>query len=176
MPENAIQRARVERTRLFFADRGAFVAKLRREITLHVKRARALGLGASVRLNGTSDLPWESIAPELFAAFPDVQFYDYTKSLRRAGMYADGMLPGNYHLTFSLSETNASEAWDAQRWGVSVAVVYADPAAGRAALAGNVPWVDGDAHDLRFLDPIGAIVALKAKGRAKGDRSGFVVR
>ena len=36
--------------------------------------------------------------------------------------------------------------------------------------------IDGDAHDLRFLDPEGVIVGLKAKGRAKKDTSGFVVR
>jgi hypothetical protein len=34
--------------------------------------------------------------------------------------------------------------------------------------------VDGDRHDLRFLDPQGVIVGLKAKGFARVDRSGFV--
>jgi hypothetical protein len=34
--------------------------------------------------------------------------------------------------------------------------------------------VDGDAHDARFLDPAGSIVALAAKGFAKNDTSGFV--
>jgi hypothetical protein len=43
------------------------------------------------------------------------------------------------------------------------------------ALAGRiVPVIDGDAHDARFLDPSGVIVALAAKGRAKRDTSGFV--
>jgi hypothetical protein len=36
--------------------------------------------------------------------------------------------------------------------------------------------IDGDANDLRFLDPTGVIVGLKAKGAAKKDTSGFVVR
>ena len=35
--------------------------------------------------------------------------------------------------------------------------------------------VDGDDTDIRHLDPIGAAVALYAKGKAKQDRSGFVV-
>lgn len=37
-------------------------------------------------------------------------------------------------------------------------------------------FVDGDRHDLRFLDPKGSIVCLKAKGQAKNDTSGFVIR
>jgi hypothetical protein len=32
-----------------------------------------------------------------------------------------------------------------------------------------------DEHDLRFLDPEGVIVGLTAKGRAKQDKTGFVV-
>ena len=35
--------------------------------------------------------------------------------------------------------------------------------------------VDGDEHDLRFLDPAGAVVYLKAKGPARHDRTGFVL-
>ena len=36
--------------------------------------------------------------------------------------------------------------------------------------------IDGDLHDLRFLDPRGVVVGLRAKGLAKADQSGFVVR
>ena len=37
--------------------------------------------------------------------------------------------------------------------------------------------INGDADDLRFLDPVGVIVGLKAKGpKAKKDTAGFVVR
>jgi hypothetical protein len=35
--------------------------------------------------------------------------------------------------------------------------------------------VDGDKDDLRFLDPQGVIVGLKAKGDAKHDDTGFVI-
>ncbi len=38
------------------------------------------------------------------------------------------------------------------------------------------PVINGDAHDARFLDTAGAVVGLKAKGSAKSDRSGFVIR
>jgi hypothetical protein len=36
--------------------------------------------------------------------------------------------------------------------------------------------IDGDIHDLRFLDKQGVIVGLKAKGKAFNDSTGFVVR
>jgi len=36
------------------------------------------------------------------------------------------------------------------------------------------PTVDGDKHDLRFLDPIGRFVLLFAKGGAYDDTTGFV--
>lgn len=36
--------------------------------------------------------------------------------------------------------------------------------------------IDGDAHDLRFLDPKGVVVGLKAKGAARRDTSGFMVK
>jgi hypothetical protein len=52
-----------------------------------------------------------------------------------------------------------------------------------AAVFENVPktwqgWpvVNGDETDLRFLDPQGVIVGLKAKGKARKDESGFVVK
>ena len=37
------------------------------------------------------------------------------------------------------------------------------------------PVINGDADDLRFLDPSGVVVALYAKGKAKHDDSGFVI-
>jgi hypothetical protein len=36
--------------------------------------------------------------------------------------------------------------------------------------------INADEHDLRFLDAKGVIAGLKAKGRAKKDLSGFVIR
>jgi hypothetical protein len=36
--------------------------------------------------------------------------------------------------------------------------------------------IDADEHDLRFLDAKGVVAGLKAKGRAKKDYSGFVIR
>jgi hypothetical protein len=40
----------------------------------------------------------------------------------------------------------------------------------------GIKVINGDESDLRFLDPKGVIVGLHAKGAAKKDFTGFVVR
>jgi len=105
-------------------------------------------------------------------AFPDVQFYDYTKIPARALKWARGDMPANYHVTFSASESNDDASRMVAMSGGNVAVVFDQiPTSyyGRSV-------VDGDNSDLRFLDPVGVIVGLKAKGDAKRDDSGFVKR
>lgn len=173
----ATQDARVRRTNRLFDDRDGFMTQLADDIDALQRRATAKGYRAAVRLNGTSDLLWE-IMPltwrgqtyrNLMAAFPEVQFYDYTKVIPRLRR----PLPGNYHLTFSLSESNDAHALDALARGFSVAAVIAGPVPERLW---GYRTVDGDAHDYRFLDADGepVIVVLRAKGQAKTDTSGFV--
>lgn len=168
---NAIQRARVARTRLYFADRVAFVRQLDREIRQHVGRARRLGLTPCVRVNGTSDLPGFAMA--IAERFPDVQFYDYTKLARP---WERHHALANYHVTFSRSESNDAHCAVAISHGVNVAVVFSTPR-GRPLPATWRGWrvIDGDVSDLRFLDPAGVIVGLRAKGPARKDTSGFVI-
>jgi len=183
---NNIQRARVRKTRWFFDDRPGFLSRLDREIALHVARARVSGLRPAVRLNGTSDISWERVAPGLFDRFPGVMFYDYTKSRARAlAAHGAAPWPANYDLTFSWSGENAAECAEVLAAGGRVAVPFAGkvPVGGffnpRGAVLGKTteafPIIDGDASDLRFLDGRGVVVGLKAKGPAKRDRSGFVV-
>jgi hypothetical protein len=177
---NAIQEARKRRTRELFADRKAFAVRLSSEIAALTRTAARMGVKLAVRLNGTSDLRWHKLAPALFSDFPEVQFYDYTKDTARMLDYLAGMLPANYHLTFSLSEANAAQARELHERGAAVAVVTAlAPEATASRFTTTTRFralVDGDAHDLRFLDPKGALVLLTAKGRAKRDASGFVIR
>lgn len=175
--------ARVRRTRFLHADRAAFLDVLRGEIRGLIRRAARLGMRPAVRLNGTSDLPWETLAPSLFTEFPKIRFYDYTKSARRAIAFARGELPANYHLTFSLSETNAAAAALVAAAGCNVAAVVDGHTKGQAlAIAGqSFATFDADRHDVRFMDKPakdgrGRVGVLKAKGLARKDVSGFVVR
>lgn len=177
LPDNAVQRARIARTRLFIENREAFIEQLCSEIDAFTRKAMRKGLTPVVRLNGTSDIRWEGVefgqGPvkiNIFAAFPDVQFYDYTKIPNRRN------LPANYHLTFSGSgraewQPYVDKALTA-RPDMNLTIVFRgqlpEVFAGRRV-------VNGDESDLRFLDPSGVVVGLTAKGRAKKDFSGFVV-
>lgn len=163
---NAVN-ARQKRTELFWQDRTGFMAQLSTEIAAHRRSAIKAGLKPCIRLNGTSDVQWEKIAPGLFTEFSDVQFYDYTKIPTRFKG-----LPENYSLTFSRAESNHDDAAALLADGHNVAVVFADTLPGK--YLGRVV-IDGDAHDLRFTDPRGVVVGLKAKGKARKDTSGFVV-
>lgn len=169
-----IQTARIKKTRLFFEDRAAFMQQLAKSIESLIRKAKREGMTPAVRLNGTSDLPWEKIAfgdyRSLFEAFPDVQFYDYTKIRARALKFAKGWMPANYHLTFSATESNHADCEAVAAAGGNVAVVFDHLPETYLGL----PVIDGDVTDVRFQDPAGVVVGLKAKGKAKHDTSGFV--
>ena len=176
---NLIQEARKRRTRLFFEHRDEFMALLVADIEHAIKRAAKLGMVPVVRLNGTSDLPFEKFRVgehrNIMARFPDIQFYDYTKVLPRVLMQQNPGFPSNYHLTFSLSETNRAEARVLAQLGYNVTVVCSKDIKAWA-LESQPNTIDGDETDLRFLDGSGKIVLLTAKGKAKKDATGFVIR
>jgi hypothetical protein len=164
-------KARIARTQMFFKDRLAFKVLLTKEIQNHVNYAKRLKKKPAVRLNGTSDIVWENIFPEIFTMFPQVQFYDYTKIFKR--MSPDWSLPKNYYLLFSQSETQKSieESKQVLDWNKNVAIVIKGFGYGQhhKPLPDNYDQyklVDGDKHDFRFLDPQGVIVGLRAKGKA----------
>lgn len=162
-----VQDARVARTKLFFEDRAAFLAMLSKEIQAMERKAEKNGMRLAIRLNGTSDIAWENYG--IIQAFPHVQFYDYSKIPVR---FLSRKLPSNYHLTFSRSESNEEQAKLISSLGHNVAVVF--DTLPKAFWGKKV--VGGDETDLRFLDKKGVVVGLTIKGRAKWDKSGFVVR
>jgi hypothetical protein len=170
-----VQNSRIEKTRLFFKDKAVFLSQLIKEITAAIKSAEKQNLTAVFRLNLTSDLPWEKIklnGKSVFDLFPQVTFYDYTKSPERMTAFLAGEMPQNYHLTFSKSETNGAIAESILKSGGNVAMVF------RKSLPSKwlgVDVVNGDETDLRFLDGAGKIVGLVEKGKAKKDESGFVI-
>lgn len=167
------QRARIAKTRAALSRdpevRAGFVSALVEQIERAEVRAERKGKRLAVRLNVLSDLPWETLAPWLFERFPNVHFYDYTKNPSRLGR-----TPSNYDLTFSRSETNEPDAIAALAAGYRVAVVFNHRAPLPETWAGY-PVVNADLHDLRFLDGSAVVSGLKAKGRARNTRPGFVV-
>jgi len=175
---NVIQKARIRKTELFFEDRVQFMALLVKDIELAIKQSIRMKLFPVVRLNGTSDIAWEKYEvvrdgltySNIFAAFPDLEFYDYTKILGRKINHIE-----NYSLTFSAADGNDADVAKAMQQGYNIATVFGikktlpmpETYMGR-------PVFNGDDSDLRFLDPHGVVVGLYAKGKAKKDTSGFV--
>lgn len=169
---NKVKKARVAKT-LFWAEHPeAFSVIMVHEIT----RAIAKHNGNVVfRLNTFSDIRWEETNPEFFA-IPGAKFYDYTKDWSRTS------LP-NYQLTYSATERTTPDEIQAQTaLGANVAVVL-KVRSGKVRpdmLAHTpvnemgyrpipetfhgVPMVDGDASDDRTIDPMGAVIGLRAKG------------
>jgi len=148
---------------------------LETEIHAHVKKAKRKGLTPALRLDGTSDT---ALGEFWSKAFPEVQFYDYTKSRSKALRWAQGDMPATYHVTFSLAETKASrmDADAVAAAGGNVAVVFRtrDPAEFPKKFIG-LPVINGDETDIRFGDPRGCVVGLTAKGSlAPKDTTGFV--
>ena len=196
MVTSTSKNARITRTTLFMTDRKAYAAQAIKELSALERKCAKLGVKAAARPNADSDITWENIrfqyaringpvpivnislmsdshkySQTIMELFPNIQFYDYTKwpsKFRPASR-----LPANYHLTFSRSEITTLDDIQAEfDAGRNVAVVFDE-----------VPtewegWtvINGDADDLRHLDPVGVIVGLKAKGAALKDTEGFVVR
>lgn len=161
-----VQKARKDRTLMYFNEREEFLLKLERDIFRIQKQAVKKNLKPALRLNGTSDLP--ALAIKFAKKFPAIQMYDYTKIAKTF----EKELPENYHLTFSRSETNENECLEILAKGYNVAMVFAKV----PKTYKGYKVVDGDIHDLRFLDEKGVIVGLKAKGKARKDDSGFVIQ
>ena len=164
--------AKQRRTDLFHSDPQSFIQIIRRDVERLETICRTEGLRPAVRLNGTSDVMWERIAPEIFDLSPRTQFYDYTKIPleHRRG------LPWNYHLTFSVEgQDTLGDGIEYLRQGFSVAAVVPDGCSDRMngalqPLGFHRPcarYINGDENDLRFRDAPRSIVLLRPKGHVR---------
>ena len=199
---NPVQIARLKRSAFFHTRRSEFWEMLIRDIDRLVRKAKKLGLMAAVRLNGTTDVKWEStpvvingvkIADNIMqlysgislitgAPVSDVIFYDYTK-----WPYAkrpNESLPANYHLTFSRSESNENQIAENIEHGRNVTVVVDIPSRDHTTPIPTtwreIPTHDADNSDFRPNDPTGRVLILryksaKASSLAHALASGFVV-
>lgn len=166
---NSVQEARIRKTKEFLEDRDAFIDRLLEDVAELERKAKRAGMKPVVRLNGTTDIEWERLG--VIQANPRIQHYDYTKwpASRRSS------IPPNYHLTYSFSEKKDAGiqalAWKMR--GVNTAVVFRGslPSTFRLLpdMGYELPVINGDESDLRFTDPKGVIVGLKAKGKARKD-------
>ena len=162
---STVQQARINKTKAYFEDRKVFMAQLEKDIKALVRKASKLSMKPAIRLNGTSDIDW--VNSGIMDKFPTVQFYDYTKVLKR--LRQD--IPANYNITFSRSEINDTECSAALTMGFNVAAVF--KSLPQQWMGREV--VNGDETDVRFADEKGVVIGLTAKGKARKDNSGFCI-
>ncbi len=153
-----VMEGRRNKTEYFLSNRRLFLEQLDAEITKVVAKHKDKAI-VTIRLNGTSDIRFEKFVikdnKNIFELHPNVQFYDYTKNYLRFDM----VLPKNYHLTFSRSETNHNKAMEILNRGFNVAMVMSKVIDSYKGFK----VVNGDETDLRFLDAKNVIVGLRYK-------------
>lgn len=158
--------ARIARTQAFFRARPLFLALLQIEIDAAIRKARRADMDCAFRLNGTSDIRWESVRFACGTSVADyiaqngATAYDYTK-------HANRRAPADYNLTFSYLGDDARAA-DAFARGYNLAIVFdvkrGKPLPKAVKIGGHViPVHDADEHDARFLDPRGVVAGLRYK-------------
>ena len=156
--DSIINKARINKTKLFYNDRDKFMDILTHEIEKYRRYARNKGMEFSVRLNGTSDLSLETMrknGKNILEMFPDVQFYDYTKVYNRIKLMQ--RYP-NYDLTFSFDGYNWDECEQFLMNGGKVAVVFSEETMPKTYKGYKV--VDANEYDMRYLDPNGCVMGL----------------
>jgi hypothetical protein len=170
-----VQESRINKAKFWAYDRKQFYIQLADELLkIHDKTIKK-GQAIAIRLNGTSDVDHLDLLRRytginfLDDFYSDLIFYDYTKNINAVKKYKGT----RYSLTFSLSETNFLQTLSVLADGGNIAAVFAEDLP-ETYLGYKV--INGDETDLRIFDPVNCIVGLKAKGDAKKDKSGFVIR
>lgn len=175
----SIPAARLKKTQWYENDYASFMLQLCKDIEALIRKAGRENMTPCVRLNGTSDIDWQSKSftdkdgiwhRNIMAKYPSLQFYDYSKLPRP-------VKEKNYHLTFSYSANPdyAKTVKKMLKMPNPIAVVFSTKRFPATFLGRTV--VDGDSTDLRFLDADNVVVGLKAKGKMReGDTSGMVVK
>lgn len=165
---------RIKKTEYFLRDKKSFIQQLSKEIESKILSAYKKNEKIAFRLNGTTDIDFIYLLKK-YANFnisdykENAVFYDYTKLISKVKRYKDH---DNYFLTFSRSENNNSVAQSVLSFGGNVAIVFRD----------NLPkyWngykvINGDESDLLMIYNKNVVLGLLAKGKAKHDKSGFVI-
>jgi hypothetical protein len=169
-----VQKARQNKTEYYLRDKKGFILNLSNQIMKEYTKAKKGNYKIAFRLNGTSDIDFVYLLNKYanldISTLKDYAvFYDYTKILGKAKKYIN--YP-NYTVTFSRSEDNNEDANEAIKLGINVAAVFSGDFPQRYK---GAKVLDGDASDLVMIYNKGIVLGLKAKGKARKDKSGFVI-
>jgi hypothetical protein len=167
----AIQIARIRKTTFFLENQLGFLNQLLSELA----KINSKGIKTAIRLNGTSDIDFiKLIRIKLktdILSFKNLVFYDYTKIPNKIETYKNEC----YTLTFSRSETNWEFCESVLKAGKNVSALF-DHKKPLPKTYNGFKVVDGDKSDIVMMKHKGVILGLKAKGKAKKDTTGFVIR
>jgi len=166
-------KARQNKTEYYLQDKKAFIKQLSSELIKIDKKASKNKNQTLIRLNGTSDLDFIFLLKKYanfdISNYNNLHFYDYTKILGKVKKYSNNK---NYTLTFSRAEDNEQDIFKAVKYGANVSAVFNG---NLPKTYKGIPVIDGDKTDNEMLKYKGFILGLKAKGKAKTDKSGFVI-
>tara|TARA_R100000781_G_scaffold90102_2_gene55609 strand:- start:780 stop:1616 length:837 start_codon:yes stop_codon:yes gene_type:complete len=199
---NYIQQSRLNRTRYFLNDRVNFLNNLTLRISNFIEYAKRKELTPVIRLNGTSDIPYENIKIKLndllqykklnnnkhkkvFTAF--IQNNGIKESLNIMDIFKDIQF---YDYT-KYPQTRRPKAINQRNYDLTFsraenneaeALEYIRTNSGRASFvfSGKLPEyykglkvIDADKTDLRFLEPKNVITGLVFKGSKKTLKEGI---
>jgi len=188
--------ALIGRARLYLEFRELFKAKLREEIRLFVKLCKRTGRIPAIRLNVSSDIVWERIFADIFAEFPECQFYDYSKGMPKNRRD----LPENYTVAHSYSEkTTFADVESIFAAGRNIIVAFDSAYNPQRHLFGALPEsvvfccketgreivkrvFDADRQDIRIaeldgVDGVGGLHGKSGNSRVESAiESGFMIR
>jgi len=166
-------KARQNKTEYYLQDKKGFINQLASELIKIDKKASKNKNQTLIRLNGTSDLDFIFLLKKYanfdISNYNNLHFYDYTKILGKVKKYSNDK---NYTLTFSRAEDNEQDIFKAVKYGANVSAVFNGKL---PQTYKGIPVIDGDKTDNEMLKYKGFILGLKAKGKARTDKSGFVI-
>lgn len=171
---DSIQWARALKTAFYLVRPEQFKEAIKHELKTYISKNDKDGFKTAFRLNGTSDLRELQFIREVqdMGAIA----YDYSKDFKKFEENTNK----EYSLTFSIQNRFDFHKWKNSGMAGNCAIVTKDgifdPILATLPDFKRVHFVDGDEHDLRFLDPQGKFcVVLKAKGPARKSKSNFLV-
>jgi hypothetical protein len=162
--DKKVKKARRRKANQFVKNRKLFVSQLMQEIAYYNRQATRKDLIVCIRLNGTADINFYEILVNglhIFDTFPDIQFYDYTKSPVIAW---ESLTQKNHHITFSHSGENG-DTCDIVKSLFNIAVPFSLKKGEKLPEDFyGLEVIDGDINDLRFKDKKNKVVGLRVKG------------
>lgn len=166
--------ARTNKTDFLLSDKLGFLTMLKNELVKINNKAIKESKKIAIRLNGTSDLDFVGMVKNKLnfdlLSLENLLFYDYTKIYGKALKYKDSK---NYFVTLSLAEnSNLNEIKMALNLGINVSAVFKNNIPDQLL---GFPVIDGDKTDIEMIFNTGVILGLKAKGKAKKDKTGFAI-